>query len=172
MSAIHLETARLRLRSMRPADLDSLLGVFGDPQVMAAFGEPPLTRPQVQRWLDRNLQHQAEHGCGLFAVFLKDTGQLIGDCGLELMTLDGEEVAELGYDFRSDHWGQGYATEAACAVRDYAFQQLGLPQLISLVRVGNTASRRVAEKVGMALQAEIERHGRRYWLFALANPRV
>jgi ribosomal-protein-alanine N-acetyltransferase len=75
-------------------------------------------------------------------------------------------VHELGYDFRSHYWNQGYATEAAAAVRDYAFQTLQIPRLISLIRVGNSASRRVAEKIGMQLAAEITRYDTAYWKYA------
>jgi RimJ/RimL family protein N-acetyltransferase len=134
---------------------------------MAAFNHPPFTPEQMQRWLQRNLDHQNEFGYGLFSVFLKETGELSGDCGLEQM--DEMNAAELGYDFRSDFWNQGYATEAACAVRDYAFDGLHLPHLISLIRVGNLASKRVAEKVGMTLVEEFTRYGSQYWKFALIN---
>lgn len=162
-----IETARLWLRPMQQDDFTALLQIFTDPQVMAAFGGELFTPAQMQGWLDRNLAHQAEFGYGLFAVIHKDDGLLIGDCGLEQMHVAGEPAAELGYDFRSDHWRQGFATEAAAAVRDYAFTELRLPQLISLIRVGNLASRRVAEKVGMRLSAELERYGIRYWHFAM-----
>jgi len=83
--------------------------------------------------------------------------------------MDDEDLiqAELGYDFRSDHWNRGYATEAATAVRDYAFDVLELPRLISLIRRGNAASRRVAEKLGMRLVDEVVRDGVPYWVFAL-----
>ena len=80
-----LETARLVLRPMRPDDLEGLLGVFGDPTVMASFDEEPFDRDQVRRWLERNLAHQREHGYGLFAVCLKEDDRLIGDCGLEVL---------------------------------------------------------------------------------------
>jgi RimJ/RimL family protein N-acetyltransferase len=162
-----LETPRLWLRTMQPDDVDALLDIFSDPKVMAAFGVPPFDRDRMMRWVQRNLDHQDTHGYGLFSVILKTNGPLIGDCGLELMEVDGTQVAELGYDFRSDYWNQGYATEAARAVRDYAFHELGLPRLISLVRVGNMASRRVAEKIGMRCTAEITRYGNRYWHYLL-----
>lgn len=167
---VELETPRLQLRPMRENDLDALLAIFADPRVMAAFNEPPFGREQMAGWLRRNLDHQAQHGYGLFAVLHKASGTLIGDCGLEIMAIDGAPQAELGYDFRSDFWGQGYATEAATAVRDYAFGQLGLTQLVSLIRVGNRSSRRVAEKIGMQLQGELEQYGRRYWQYRLARP--
>ena len=157
------------LRSMVADDLERLLGIFGDAVVMAAFDEAPFNREQVRRWLERNLDHQRKHGYGLFAVCLKDDGRLIGDCGLELMEVAGEQVAELGYDFRSDHWNQGYATEAACAVRDYAFTSLRLPRLVSLIRPGNPASARVAEKTGLKKIEHIQRHGRTYLRYEIEN---
>lgn len=162
-----LETERLLLRTMLPTDLDSLHLIFTDARVMAAFHHDPLTREQMEGWLQRNLDHQKEFGYGLFSVILKETGELIGDCGLEQMEDMG--AAELGYDLRSDFWNRGYATEAASAVRDYAFHDLHLPQLISLIQVGNLASKRVAEKVGMTLVEEFTRYGRQYWKFSLQN---
>ena len=162
-----LQTEHLFLRPMLETDLDSLLLIFTDLKVMAAFDHPPFTREQMQRWLQGNLDHQNEFGYGLFSVILKDSGELIGDCGLEQMEDMG--AAELGYDFRSDFWNRGYATEAAVAVRDYAFKVLHLPQLISLIRVGNLASKRVAEKVGMTLAEEFTRYGIQYWKYSLRN---
>ena len=164
---IQLETKRLILRPMLQTDFDALLLIFTDPNVMAAFEHPPFTPEQMQRWLQRNLDHRHEFGYGLFSILLKETGGLIGDCGLEQM--DDMHAAELGYDLRSDVWSHGYATEAAVAVRDYAFDVLRLPQLISLIRVGNLASRRVAEKVGMTLAEEFPRYGIQYWKYALEN---
>jgi ribosomal-protein-alanine N-acetyltransferase len=162
-----IETARLWLRPMQAADFDALLLIFTDPKVMAAFDSPPFDRTQMAHWLQRNLDHQTQYGYGSFSVYLKANGLLIGDCGLEVMEVDGVQVAELGYDFRSAYWHQGLATEAATAVRDYAFQVLGLSQLISLIRVGNGASQRVAEKIGMQYISEFTRYGRRYWKYVL-----
>jgi RimJ/RimL family protein N-acetyltransferase len=162
-----LETKRLILRPMLETDLDALLLIFTDPRVMAAFDHPLFTREQMEGWLQRNLDHQDEFGYGLFSVLLKETGEFIGDCGLEQMEDQG--AAELGYDFRSEYWNQGYATEAACAVRDYAFRDLKLPRLISLIRVGNLSSKRVAEKVGMTLAEEFIRFGIPYWKYMLEN---
>jgi RimJ/RimL family protein N-acetyltransferase len=170
--AVVLETDRLVLRPMVPGDLDGLCRIFGDPLVMSAFEQPPLAREQVRTWLERNLDHQREHGYGLFAACLNSDGLLIGDCGLELMEIVGEEVAELGYDFRSDYWNQGYATEAACAVRDYAFETLGLRRLVSLIRSGNAASERVAEKTGLAKVEELERFGRPYLRYEIQYGRA
>lgn len=167
MSNLQLETPRLCLRLMQSSDLDDLLKIFGDPKVMASFGVATFNREQMERWMQRNIEHQNLHGYGVFSVILKSEGLLIGDCGLEHMEVDGEQATELGYDFRSDYWNQGFATEAAIAVRDYAFNILHLPRLISLIRVGNAASKRVSEKTGMRFVVEITRHGISYWKYAI-----
>src|ERR1044071_8576004 len=90
-----LETERLILRPMDESDFDALLRIFTDLKVMAAFNHPPFTHEQMRRWLQRNLDHQDQYGYGLFSVMLKETDELIGDCGLEPM--DDMHAAELGY---------------------------------------------------------------------------
>jgi RimJ/RimL family protein N-acetyltransferase len=169
MSGPLLETPRLRLRLMKTSDLYDLLKIFGDPRVMASFDTEPFGRDEMEGWMRRNLEHQEQHGYGLFSVILKSEDLLVGDCGLEHMTVDGKQVTELGYDFRSDYWNRGFATEAASSVRDYAFDVLRLPGLISLIRAGNEASRRVSEKIGMNLVAEISPHGIPYWKYGIDN---
>jgi ribosomal-protein-alanine N-acetyltransferase len=160
---VRLETERLVLREMRAEDAEPLLGLFGDPRFMAAFDAAPFDRAAMDRWVARNLAHQREHGFGLFTIEEKETATVIGDCGLELIDVG----AELGYDLRADRWGHGLATEAATAVRDLAVGALELPRVVSLIRIGNTASRRVAEKIGMRLAEETTRGRVRYWLYEL-----
>ena len=167
-----LETPRLWLRPMKSNDVESFLAIFADPKVMAAFDAPPFDHIQMLQWVQRNLDHQALHGYGLFSVILKSNRLLIGDCGLELIQVDGHVVAELGYDFRSDYWYQGYATEAAMAVRNYAFGQLLLPRLTSIIRVGNIRSQRLAEKIGMSYVGQITRYGHWYWHYLLEREKT
>lgn len=163
-----IETERLLLRRMVAEDTDALLELFTDPRVMASFDDRLFDRPMMERWVRRNLEHQDEHGYGLFSIVTRDTGILIGDCGLEHLTIDGRPEVELGYDLRSDFWRRGLATEAAIAVRDFAFKQLRLPRLVSLIRPSNHASRRVAEKVGMAKESETTLGGHVYAVYAIA----
>lgn len=165
-----IKTERLILRPMRAEDADPLLRVFGDPLVMASFGADPFDRIRMRAWVQRNLDHQDQHGYGLFTVILKQSGEVIGDCGLEHMEVAGVPAAELGYDLQSDVWNQGLATEAAIAARDHAFSTLRLPRLVSLIRQGNIASRRVAEKIGMHHLEDIDRSGHPYWLFGQDRP--
>jgi len=152
---------------MAITDIDAMLRIFTDPSVVASFGIPPFERHQMKQWVQRNLSHQNEFGYGLFSVILKHNNLLIGDCGLEHRVIDGEMVTELGYDFLSDYWHKGLATEAAKAVRDYAFIELRLPRLVSLIRIGNDGSKHVAERVGMTLISEFARHGNKYWKYGI-----
>ena len=162
-----IETERLLLRSMTAQDTDELILIFSDPRVMASFGGDLFDRKQMEAWVQRNLAHQERYGYGLFSVIHKEEDRLIGDCGLEHMDVEGDPEVELGYDFRSDYWGRGLATEAASAVRDYAREQLGLTRLVSLIRPDNLASRRVAEKIGMAPERELVRGDQVYFVYAL-----
>ena len=151
---------------MRADDAQQLLGVFGDPEVMRAFDRGPFDRPEMAAWVNRNLQHQDRYGFGLFVIVERATGEVIGDCGLERMELDGVEETELGYDLRSDRWGHGFATEAAATVKDHALDRLGLHRVISLVRAGNERSSRVAERIGMSFERELVRGEIAYRLYA------
>ena len=164
-----LETNRLRLQEMTIDDIDPLLAIFSDPEVMKSFGGILFDRKQMEQWVRRNLDHQRQYGYGLFSVMLKSNDVLVGDCGLEHMEVDGQAEVEIGYDFRSDYWGQGLATEAAAAVRDFALGELGLQRVVSLIRPENIASLRVAEKIGMTKEKEIKRGEAMYWIFSLSR---
>ena len=162
-----IETKRIILRRMTEDDTDQLLLIFTDPRVMASFDGLLFDRTKMEAWVRRNLEHQIKYGYGLFSVFLKNEGILIGDCGLEHMDVDGKTEGELGYDIRSDYWRKGYATEAASAVREYAFTVIGLNRLISLIRPSNIASIRVAEKTGMIKEQSIKRSGHVYYIYSI-----
>lgn len=151
---------------MRSEDAIPLLGVFGDPAVMRAFDRVPLTQDEMTAWVARNLEHMDRYGFGLFSIVLRETGEIIGDSGLERIELDGVAETELGYDLRSDHWGRGLATEAARVVKAYGLEALRLPRLISLVRTANERSARVAERIGMSLERELLQGTTAYSLYS------
>lgn len=119
------------------------------------FYPAPFDRSGVQNWISRNVGRYAKNGFGLWAAVLKSTGEVIGDCGLTVQNVDGVDEVEIGYHTRRDLWGQGLATEAARACRDYGFAQLPAGRLISIIRPENLASRRVAEKNGLTVMKEV-----------------
>ena len=147
---IPMETARLRLRSFRDGDVTALHErVFSDPEVMRYIPRGPATTiDRTRAAVERFMQHERAHGYSLWAVERKDTGELIGDCGLYRVEGKGPEV-ELAYHFTKPAWGKGYATEAARASLAFGFTEAGLDEIIAICFPEHTASRRVMEKCGM-----------------------
>jgi len=169
-----IETDRLTLRLMNEEDIENMLRIFTDRNVMKSFGlESDLisSREQMKKWVDRNLDHQKKYGYGLFSVILKSTQELIGDCGLEHTEFEEKPCVEIGYDFLSKYWNQGYATEAAKAVKDYAVGRRNIDpkHLCSFIRKTNKASQRVSEKIGMRKIREYAVHDVDYCLYAFSK---
>ena len=152
-----LETARLRLRELTPVDVPALFAVLGDAETMRYYPQP-YSRARVEEGIARQIERYPS-GAGLLGMVLKENGELIGDCGLVWQDVDGVQEPEIGYHVHRSLWGQGMATEAARAVRDYAFATLGCDHVISLIRPENMPSRRVAEKNGLTLQRVVFWHG-------------
>lgn len=166
-----IEADRLTLRLMNEDDIDDVLKIFTDKNVMKSFGLESFSREQMKKWVDRNLDHQKKYGYGLFSVVLKSNQEVIGDCGLEHTEFEEKPCVEIGYDFLSKYWNQGYATEAARAVKDYAVGRLNIDPkyLCSFIRKSNKASQRVSEKIGMRKMKEYAVHDIDYCLYALSK---
>ena len=152
MSTI-LKTERLFLREMDRNDYDALYRVLADSTIMQHY---PYTfdESRVRDWIKRNLNRYQENRFGLWAVCLKDTGEMIGDCGLTLQNINGEMLPEIGYHIRRDCQRKGYAKEAAKAVRDWAFRNTDYPALYSYCKYTNEPSYRTAESIGMRFACE------------------
>jgi RimJ/RimL family protein N-acetyltransferase len=165
-AATILETPRLILREFCPEDIDALAAVLSDTETMR-FYPAPLDRAGVAEWIERNRRRYQADGFGLWAMLLKSSGQLVGDCGLTRQIVDGIQEVEIGYHVRRDLWGQGLAPEAAQACRDYAFATLETERLISLIRPENQPSRRVAEKNGMTVCKETMWRGLPHLVYAV-----
>jgi [ribosomal protein S5]-alanine N-acetyltransferase len=146
--------------------VDELALVLSDAETMR-FYPAPFDRAGVEEWIARNRRRYADHGYGLWAMVLKTSGEVIGDCGLTVQNVDGVDEVEIGYHVRRDFWGQGLATEAARACRDYGFTKLQVKRLISLIRQENVPSRRVAEKNGMTVWKEVSWHGLTHLVYAV-----
>ena len=163
---IVLQTARTYLRKMTFEDADDLLQIFSDPQAMR-FYPSTKTRDETVEWISRNLDRYKTYGFGMYMVVLKDSGCVAGTCGLVMQQIDQKQEVEIGYLFLRKYWGRGLATEAAAACRDYG-RQLGFSRLVSLIDPDNWASRRVAEKNGLALETYVYLWDRRLCLYSLS----
>jgi [ribosomal protein S5]-alanine N-acetyltransferase len=161
-----LQTPRLVLRELVAQDADALAKVLCDPETMRFF-PMRFDRAAVEEWIARNRRRYATDGHGLWAVDLKSTGEMIGDCGITVQEVDGEHLLEIGYHLRRDMWGQGLATEAARGCRDYGFGEMQAEFMISLVRPENVASCRVAERCGMTVWKETTRVGRLHRVYRM-----
>ncbi len=152
-----METDRLFLREMTQADFPLLCRHLQDAEVMYAY-EHAYGDDEVQEGINKQFQRYSENGFGVWAVILKQSGELIGQCGLSMQPCEEDEVLEIGYIFQKQYWHKGYATEAALACRDYAFYQLGADEVFSLIRDTNIASQNVAKRIGMTVCRTYTKH--------------
>ncbi len=154
-----LLTPRLRLRPLRPGDLDALHAIYADPRV-----EPWIGR-HTREDTERELRAAIAGPLGLYAVEDRATGAFLGDGGLQPLELAGPDV-ELGYDLHPDAWGRGLATELAAAWVAHALGPLALPRVVAVVKPGHVASRRVLEKAGLTLRGPRRAYGDDLLLYA------
>lgn len=142
-----IETPRLYLRELTPSDYDALYAVLADSDIMQHY--PYIfDEKRVRGWIEKNIQRYKTFGFGLFAVFLKENDEMIGDCGLTMQNINGVIKPEIGYHLRKDHQRKGYAKEAAIAVRDWAFQNTPFKEIYSYMKSTNEPSAKCAQSWG------------------------
>lgn len=145
---MQLETNRLILREMVEGDFASLFEIFSDPSTMQHY-PAPFDAEKVHLWIERNRRRYAADGFGLWAVILKETGTLIGDCGITMQNIKGQVLPEIGYHIHKNHQRNGYASEAAAECMRFAFEECNFPAVYSYMKHTNAASYGVALKNGM-----------------------
>jgi RimJ/RimL family protein N-acetyltransferase len=145
-----IETERLLLRDWRPQDAAPFAALNADPEV-TRFLRGPMTRADSDELLARIRAHWDEHGFGLYALEVKGSGAFAGFAGLAIPSFLPEVLpaVEVGWRLAREHWGNGYATDAARASMAHGFAELGLRQVISIIDPANVASVRVAERLDM-----------------------
>jgi RimJ/RimL family protein N-acetyltransferase len=141
-----LQSERLGFRTWSEADIELAMSLWGDPEVVKLIGGP-FSRAQVQERLSREIATLQSHGIQYWPIFLRATGEFAGCCGLRPYEPE-EGICEIGVHLQKPFWGQGYAVETTQAVMRYAFRTLGVKALFAGHNPGNTASRRVLEKLG------------------------
>jgi RimJ/RimL family protein N-acetyltransferase len=158
-SDVRLQTDRLILRLPTIGDADAAADYLTDPEVMRYIGGETVPRDAapsvVQKWLDR----WEANGFGHFVIERREDGRFLGRVGIiawdirtwhhvTLADVGDHAQPELGWTLVREHWGNGYATEAALAARDWARRERGIDRLISLIHPGNARSQRVARRLG------------------------
>ncbi len=122
-----------------------------------------------KKWIHWQLDLYQQTGAGLWIVEEKETKTFLGQCGLVPQHIDGKDEIEIGYLFARHAWGNGYATEAASACRDFAIHDLGQKRLISLIAPLNSPSIRVAERIGMTREKRILTWGKEIFVYSLCE---
>ena len=150
---VKIETDRLFLREMAEDDFEALRRVLGDRDIMCHYPYE-FDDERIRSWIARNRERYSIFGFGLWAVCRKDTGEMIGDCGLTMQIIDGQIRPEIGYHIRRDHQRQGYAREAARAVRDWTWQNTPFRAVYSYMKAENIPSIRTAMAYGCEYAGE------------------
>ncbi|SRR6266542_1800614 len=154
-ATIILETKRLLFRRLTINDLDALAELYRDPEVRRYFPEGTRTYEETKRGLEHFIKGYRERPTlGFWATIYKETGEFIGRCGINPQVIEGHPELEVGYSIGKAYWRQGLGSEAAQAIVDYGFGQLGLSRLICAIDPENQASIKVATKIGMTFERE------------------
>lgn len=152
---IKITTERLLLRPFQSSDFKKVHQLLSDPAVMRFSLNGPYSKQQSMLFINQCILKSENNEPGLFAVIDKENNQLIGSCGFFPQKIQGKKELELGYRLLKNYWGKGFATEAAIAVKTYAFNVMRITRLISLIETQNNASVRVAEKNGFYLEKQL-----------------
>lgn len=152
-----LQTPRLILRELTPADAENFYTLNADPEVIRYTGDDPFENVEAARKFLENYSHYEDYGFGRWAVIRKDDGAFLGWCGLKYSP--DSDKHDIGFRFFRAHWGQGYANEAAQACLDYGFETLGMKTILGRAMKANAASIKVLEKIGMSYWKDMDFHG-------------
>ncbi len=152
-----LETERLYLREMNQNDFNDLAEILQDASVMYAY-EHTFSDSEVWEWLDKQLKRYRDDGFGLWAIIEKGANEFIGQAGLTKQDVNGRQVVEIGYLLKKRYWHKGFATEAAIGCKHYAFNNLNIDEVFSIIRDNNIASQNVAKRNGMSAVGEFVKH--------------
>lgn len=168
-----IDTPRLIMRPFRPGDGPAHARMYADPEVTrflprGPFG-PTETAERSRSALERFMAHWREHGFGVWAVLDRDTGVLVGQCGLSRVTALGE--VELLYALVQARWRQGLAPEAGRAALDHAFRRLQLARVVALARADNRGSLRVMDKLGLVYERNVHVFGLDAVCYAVSRQR-
>jgi RimJ/RimL family protein N-acetyltransferase len=162
-----LQTARLKCERLCPDHAGDLLRLLLDPVVARSLWPwpEPTSETDVQLGLAAEIEHWERHGFGIWLLRDRVTGEMVGRGGLQYTDVTGISAVEVAWAMVPERWGQGLATELACAAAAVALDQMQLPELIAVTLPDNTASRRVMEKAGFAYEREIFHVGLPHVLF-------
>jgi [ribosomal protein S5]-alanine N-acetyltransferase len=165
-----VESERLYFRQIQPSDINDWLEFFRDARTHLHWA-PLKNSPEIecQHWYDKQLWRYENNMGGMNALIEKQTGKLVGHCGLLVQTVDDRTELEIGYSLLPAFWNRGYATEAAKTCRDFAFANTLAESLISIISKTNIASQKVARANGMTIDKETTYHDVPVYIYRITN---
>lgn len=166
---VRLETERLVIRSFKPDDAEGFHKTLGDERVMGRIpgGVSPSADVTGKR-IGRIMEHEEKFGFSLMAIIEKETGEIVGNCGLILVEGEGPEI-EVSYDIAYDRWNRGYATEAADRVVRWGFEEKGLKRILAMTYPEHHASIKIIKKLGMRKRGIEKHYGHQLVVFELSR---
>lgn len=150
---IVIETEQFILRDLTMEDLPVWHQILSDQETMQYYPKP-FDLDKTKSWVEWNLDNYSRYGFGLWAIILKETNQFIGDCGMTMQKIHGQMKPEIGYHIDKRFWRKGYASQAAKACLQYAFENTDFDEVYSYQKYTNIPSRKTAEKMGMTFREE------------------
>jgi RimJ/RimL family protein N-acetyltransferase len=155
-----IETSRLISRKVTEADIEIWKTFFDDKTACAFFPTNGVFDPLARAtdWITKQLDRYQSGRFGLHAIIDKNSGAFLGQCGLLLQDINQQKEVEVGYSFFPRYWGQGYATEAAGAFRDFAFENEITDDITSIIHIDNVKSQQVALRNGLTRGEQV------FWL--------
>ncbi len=151
-------------------DLDALWALYCDPDITKFIPDAPRSYEEAREELEWHMNGYPQYPeLGLWATIHKDSGKFIGRCGLLPWTIEGQHEVEVAYTLAQEYWGHGLGTEAAQGILEYAFDKLNLSRLICLIDAENTASQKVAEKIGMTFEREGRDELGPFWIYSVTR---
>ncbi len=161
-----IETERIRLREMGLSDLDFVAEILSSPKAMLHF--PKLySRKEAQLAVEKHMFRYKLQGHSVWIMEDKKLNESVGYLGLTMQSVENKAEPEIGYILHPNHWKNGYATEGAIATRDYAFNTLNYPYVISLIRPVNLPSQAVAKRVGMKVSRKVHFFGYEHLVYRI-----
>ena len=164
-----IETNRLILREYTIDDLEDLYKILSDPITMAHYPKT-YDLEMTKYWIEWSINNYKKYGFGLWAIILKENGKFIGDCGLTIQNIDNEQLPEIGYHINRLYWKNGYAKEAATAVRDWVFNNTNYDTIYSYMNTTNIASYKTALSIGMKrIKEYIDKNNEHLYVYAITR---
>lgn len=168
-----IETKRTYLRFFKHSDLNDISNVLGHPKVMRYSTLGVQSKIDCEKFIHWCSEQYLQFKTGLYAIELKDVEKVIGYCGIHFEEIDGNIQPELSYRIHPDYWNKGIGSEVASSIKNYAFEELGMNRIISVIESENVGSIRVAEKVGMKFEKDTVYKGKvSAKLYSIMNPEI